>query len=280
MKDVIWKSNNGNIVSFIALIALLLGACTIKEDKNVAPADQVVRNAVESDTVKAQPTVIAAHGTVKAIRSANVAFESALPIKKVCVKNGDFVKQGAPIALLDTYQMQNKIEQAARAVESARLEMLDVIISQGYDSQKMGEVPDRVKQLAEVKSGYRLKRTQLEAARHEAERGAVKAPFSGVVANLSHQVSNVSAVGETLCRIIDISQMKVEFKIMEQDLARVKKGTPVVAQPYSDPSATYYGTVSEINPVVDAQGSVIVKAILTGGEKLFDGMHVKLKIEN
>jgi len=265
-------------------IMLMLAACTgrgdIRMSEDTTAEEKIVSNQVETDTLQAAQTDIVGQGTVKALRKADIAFELALPIKQVLVKNGDKVKKGQTLATLDTYKMQNDIEQSAKSLESSRLEMQDVIISQGYDPQRMSEVPEKVKKLAEVKSGYSLKQTQLAAARHELAKATVTAPFGGVVANLEAHPYSIAQPGQAICRIIDTSEMKVKFKVMEQELARVKKGTQIVAVPFSDQTATYRGIVTEINPIVDEQGSVSVKALLNGGAGLFDGMHVKVKIEN
>ena len=108
-----------------------------------------------------------AQGKVKASRYADLAFENSLPIKAVYVRNGQVVAKGQPIAELDMFKMNNAIEQARKQVEQARLNMQDVIISQGYDPDKPQAVPENIKKLAQVKSGYSLALSQLEAATHD-----------------------------------------------------------------------------------------------------------------
>ena len=48
--------------------------------------------------------------------------------------------------------------------------------------------------------------------------------------------------------------------------------------PLADPSACYDAVVSEINPMVDEQGAVSIRARLDSTTKLFDGMNVEVTL--
>ena len=229
-------------------------------------------------------------GKVVAERYADLAFETALPIERVLVKNGQHVRQGQVLAQLDQFKLRTAIAQQERAIEQSQLQieqaylqMQDVIIAQGYDPDKKDQVPANVMHNADVKSGYALSKsllalakTKLEAARHELRSGVLTAPFDGVVANVSVQAHQLAQAGQTVCRVIASGSMNVEFRVMEADLAKYKIGTKVAVIPVADRSHTYNATVSEINPVVDEQGAVTLRAQLASGTTLFDGMNVEV----
>ena len=217
-----------------------------------------------------------AQGKVKASRYADLAFENSLPIKAVYVRNGQVVAKGQPIAELDVFKMNNAIEQARKQVEQARLNMQDVIISQGYDPDKPQAVPENIKKLAQVKSGYSLALSQLEAATHDIGTAVLTSPFSGVVANLTIQAHSISQAGAIVCRIIATDEMEVEFKVMEGDLCIVKVGSMVTITPIATKAAQYEARVMDINPMVDENGAVSVRAKLKADRNLFDGMNVEV----
>ena len=236
-------------------------------------------------------------GKVVAERFADLSFETALPIARVLVRNGQQVRRGQVLVQLDQYKLRNAIEQQQRTIEQAQLQieqahlqMQDVIISQGYDPDKASSIPSDVKHNADVKSGYALSKsqlaiakTQLAAAQHELRSGVLTAPFDGVVANLSVQAHQLAQPGQPVCRIIASGDMEVEFRVMEADLCKYKIGTGVNVIPVADKSASYSANVSEINPIVDEQGAVTLRARLTNAATLFDGMNVEvvlLKIED
>ena len=229
-------------------------------------------------------------GKVVAVRFADLAFETSLPIAKVNVRNGQRVRRGQALVELDQFklrnavaQQRNQVEQASLQVEQASLQMQDVVIAQGYDPDKAGSVPETVMHNADVKSGYALSqrsleaaRTQLEAAEHALSECVLRAPFDGVVANVSVQAHQLSHAGETVCRIIDTSALAVEFRVMEADLARFPIGAELTVVPVAAKGTLYGAVVSEINPVVDVQGAVAIRARLSKPDGLFEGMNAEV----
>jgi multidrug efflux pump subunit AcrA (membrane-fusion protein) len=49
--------------------------------------------------------------------------------------------------------------------------------------------------------------------------------------------------------------------------------------PYTNVQETLTGYISEINPLVSANGMVRVKATINDGQKLFDGMNVRVSVK-
>ena len=229
-------------------------------------------------------------GKVVAEHFADLSFETALPIERVLVRNGQQVRRGQVLAQLDQFKLRNAvakqeraIEQAQLQMEQARLQMQDVIISQGYDPDKEAQVPASVVHNADVKSGYALSKSQLASARiqlaaaqHELRSGVLTAPFDGVVANVTIQAHQLAQAGQPVCRVIASGDMAVEFRVMEADLGRYQQGTALSIIPIADKSQHYDATVCEINPVVDKQGAVTIRAHVSHAADLFDGMNVEV----
>ncbi len=213
-------------------------------------------------------------GKVVATQYADVKFEISLPVLRVMVHNGDRVRRGQLLAEQDATRQTNAVEQYQREIEQANLQMQDVIISQGYDPEHIGNVPQRVRHIAEVKSGLLLAQNKLAAARHELNTTRVTAPFDGIVANVTARAGQLAQVGDIVCRVISPQQMDVEFRIMEADLSRFAVGTRLQVVPVGDEQAVYDAKVTEVNPIVDEQGTVMLRAHVATPHQLFDGMHV------
>lgn len=285
-------------MSFLWLAtALVISACGGggRPDSVPAPVPEPAAAASSDTPVEAVVDPVAlTMGKVVAVRYADLSFESDLPIERVLVRNGQRVRRGQVLASLEGFPLRNAVEQQQIAVEQAQLQveqahlqMLDVIITQGYDPDRAGDVPEQVARQAEVKSGHALAKAQLSAAqsqlaaaRHDLDCGTLTAPFSGVVANVSVQPHQHPEAGTPVCRIIDDSEMAVEFRVMEADLDRYPLGTRLNAIPVSDPSRIYTATVSQINPVVDEQGAVTLRARLADATGLFDGMNVEVILQH
>lgn len=215
-------------------------------------------------------------GKVVATRYADLSFQSSLPILRIMVKNGQQVRQGQHIAELDMFRLNNTIEQQRKQIEQAELQMKDVIIAQGYDPDKPSNIPAEVKKTAEVKSGYSLAKSQLEAAENELKTAVLTAPFNGIVANVKAQAHEISQPGQAVCRIISTDDMAVEFRVMEADLANYPIGTGITVIPVAYKDRQYKATVSEINPIVDEQSAIVIRARLTQAQDLFVGMNCEI----
>ena len=291
--------------TIMIIAAVVLTACGGQKGQN-APTNDSTQTVKCDSVAMSTPTALtsldslAPAGTVRtmgklvAARFADLSFETALPIERVLVRNGQQVRRGQVLAVLDQYKLRNAIEQQQRAIEQAqlqieqaRLQMQDVIISQGYDPDKSSSIPSDVKHNADVKSGHALAkaqlataRTALDAAQHELRSGVLTAPFDGVVANLSIQAHQLAQPGQTVCRIIPTGEMEVEFRVMEADLSQYKTGTSVNVIPVADKNVHYDASVSEINPVVDQQGAVTLRARLSNATGLFDGMNVEIILKS
>ena len=273
-----------------AAIIVGCGGGVTKDTADKKDSVKTVKKEVHDSLSLPVSGVMQTMGKVVAERYTDLAFETALPIERVLVKNGQHVRRGQVLASLDQYKLRNAIVQQERAVEQAQLkieqahlQMQDVIIAQGYDPDKAAQIPSNVMHNADVKSGYALSKsqlatakTQLAAAQHELRSGVLTAPFDGVVANVSVQAHQLAEAGKPVCRVIATGDMLVEFRVMEADLCKYKVGTGVSVIPIADKNTRYDATVSEINPVVDQQGAVTLRARLSKTAELFDGMNVEV----
>lgn len=111
------------------------------------------------------------------------------------------------------------------------------------------------------------------------EQATLIAPFDGVVANLFDKQYNIPKNDKPFCRVIRTSAMEVDFTVLENELPLIKVYDQVEVTPYASAVSTRTGSISEINPLVDENGMVRVKAQVNGGDKLFDGMNVRISVK-
>ena len=281
-------------IAIIIAASMLMAGCggrrNVPEPVALTSDDSKPTANEERETIDLQLSTM---GKVVAVRFADLSFETSLPIAKVNVHNGQRVRRGQVLVELDPFKLRNaveqqrqRVEQASLQLEQARLQMQDVVIAQGYDPDNAGSVPETVIHNADVKSGYALSqrsleaaRTQLKAAEHALGEGVLRAPFDGVVANVSVQAHQLSQAGVPVCRVIDTSALAVEFRVMEADLARFPIGAELTVVPVAAKNTLYGAVVSEINPVVDIQGAVTIRARLSQPDGLFEGMNAEVLLK-
>ena len=221
---------------------------------------------------------LVSNGRVEAMQLTDVHFETDGVLESVHVRNGDHVAQGQVIAQLDKFKLHNAVEQAQNAFEQAKLDLQDVLIGQGYGNRPEAEVPADIMQLAKTRSGYSQSQAAYELAVSNEANATLKAPFAGTIANLNVKRFNRVTPTDAVCTIIGSQGMEATFSVLENELPLVHRGDKVVIAPYADMTATHEGTVTEINPMVDANGMVLVKAQVKGTDRLFSGMNIKVSV--
>ena len=268
------------------LLCLTLGVNTSCSDKKSSADEQELgvttvlpdaKNEVTIQVLKRQNFnhELVSNGKVNARGKADLRFETSEVIAHIYVKNGDRVHKGQKLAELDKFRLEQKLSQSEDALLKAELK--DILIGQGYSVDDFSNVPADIMKIAKVKSGYDQSKSQYELAKREMEHATLVAPFDGVVANLFSKTFNPANTSEIFCTILDTRGMEAEFTVLENELAFIKKGDKVMVLPYAGGSS-FEGSVSEINPLVDANGMVKVKADVNGEGKLFSGMNVRVSV--
>ncbi|MBQ4525647.1 MAG: HlyD family efflux transporter periplasmic adaptor subunit [Bacteroidaceae bacterium] len=282
-----------------------------------SPTDEVQAGALDSASVTAtqhkqepiETTVLqgktfyqelAGTGKVTASRSAEVRFKTVERIAHVWVRNGQRVQAGQKLAELDKFRLERSLAQAKDNLEQSRLNLQDILIGRGFSLEEIDSglsltLPKREGaepsspplgesegasdfHLAAIKSGYNKALIAYELAAKELEQATLTAPFSGVVANLTAKVENLSSTGEPFCLVIDDAHPEVAFTVLEIELPMVRPGYSVSVIPFAerDPQARVWGEVTEVNPYVESNGMVKVKARVSNNGRLIEGMNVKV----
>jgi RND family efflux transporter MFP subunit len=218
------------------------------------------------------------NGTLSARRYVDLRFESAEPLAAIHVKNGDRVGEGQPLAELATFRLANRTAQAKDALERAKLDLQDVLIGQGFALEDSSSIPPATMQLVRTRSGYNQALAQYEVALYEEHHAVLRAPFDGVVANLFAKPFNTASTTEVFCTLIDPRSFEASFTVLESELPLIREGDRVIVTPFALSGETTEGRISEINPLVDENGMVKVKASVTNAGKLFEGMKVRVSI--
>lgn len=220
------------------------------------------------------------NGTISAMRKAELRFQSQEIIRKIHVKNGQSVESGKPIAELDKFRLETAMKQASESLERARLDLQDVLIGQGYSLDDSARVPPAIMKIAKIRSNYEQSETNYTVAKYNLDAAALYAPFAGVVANLTAKEYNQPTGAEPFCVIIDNRSPEVVFNILETELPLIKQGDKVLVSPFSQLDHVVEGRISEINPMIDKNGMVRVKASVTNKDnRFYEGMNVKVRVQ-
>ncbi len=164
---------------------------------------------VKCDTVKVSSDLSAVAefpGRVKAAKESGVAFRVAGQIKTILVKEGDFVKEGAVLAVMDDrdYETQLSATKAeydgikADADRAVALYEKNTIARKDYDKAVYG-----MKQIE----------AKLQAHTDALADTRLKAPYSGYVQSILYNEGETVSAGLPVIRMISSSAPEVEINI-------------------------------------------------------------------
>ena len=269
------------LVAIGAAMALVSCGSSVSKDLRDGKAVAVPEvNEVEIITLERTDFAhqLLANGKLKAVRRASLAFGTHGVVSSLNVSNGVRVNAGCVMAQLDRPDLELSLEAYRIALEKAELELYDVLAGQGYVAKDTANVPANILDIAKMRSGYTSARNNLERARLDYEGTILKAPYSGKVADLKLKEYDRTA-SDAFCTVIDDSSFDVDFSVMESEYDFLEKGLQVRVIPFADPSKSVIGKVSEINPTVDKNGQIAVRATVRNDGSLIDGMNVKVTVE-
>ena len=271
----------------LATVCLVMTSCstnsqqaTTSQEPVTTPVDvqEEVVSEVKPEVKELPSNSLTATGKVKAANYTDLYFRSQELIAHVYVKNGARVGKGQKIADLEVFALNSQLRQAEISLEQAKLELQDILIGQGYDPDHLDKVPADMMKLAKVKSGYEQAALQKENALGEIEKATLVAPFDGVIANLTAKPHHMASSSEPFCRIIQTSNMEVEFQVLENELHLIKMGQKVEIVPQATTVGVQQGEICSMNPLVNEKGLIQVRARVKGNVGLMEGMNVTVRI--
>lgn len=227
--------------------------------------------------------------TIKGIQDIEIRPRIAGNIMKVLVDEGDFVRAGQPLFIIDKVQYEAAVKSAKAAVnvvkaniatqeltvKNKRMLHEKAIISQ-YDLETAEN------QLQSLKAQLAQSQAQLTDARNNLSYCTVTSPSDGVVGTIPYRVGSLvsSSTALPLTTVSNISKMYVYFSMTEkQMLALTRDNGGITASMDKMPQVslvladgTQYsqpGTVTAISGVIDqTTGSVQIRATFDNAGKV------------
>lgn len=275
------------MIKNIATLAFVILLCSCgasedkKEDDKMSKSDIKARvNLV--DTINLQKSTfskqITCNGKLRAVEISNLNFVSTGDISVINVNNGDLVQKGALLAVLDTLETKIALQKAQQDLEKSYMDLIDNIIGQGYEADTTN-VPELILKNCKMSSGYSSAVFTLEDAKRNLSGCYLYAPFAGRIGNMDSKKYE-KTTGDQFCTLIDDSYFDVEFNLLEAEFVEVAVGQNVQVSLFVDETRKYDGKITEINPIVDDEGQIKIRARMRNSDrKLIEGMNVKLLIE-
>jgi membrane fusion protein, multidrug efflux system len=259
-------------------------ACNRGEGKPAAepPAPAVIcpdNIAVANDTtLTTGPTL---SGTLEPELAATVRAELGGSITELRADDGQRVKRGQVLARIDDTSLQDAYISARAALRSAEAtaQLARRNAERARRLNAAGAVADREVEDAETSATTAEgqvadAKARLATAGKQLAKTVLRAPFDGVVANVTVSEGDVVQSGATLLSVLDPTTLRLEASVPAEDIAAVKPGAPVQFTVSGFEGRRFTGTVERVSPAVDPatrQVRVIV-SLANAGRSLVAGL--------
>lgn len=279
-----------NRVFILRLFTIALGCAlfTIVSCKSRQPENQeeLARKASRAEavmvkTVRLEPSTfyheIVSNGKVYSSRKAIVPFKVNGIIEELYVRNGQNVKAGALLAVIEDFEYKTSLTSARQNLTKAEINFKDDLLSKYMTADTSNLDPVRIR-TSRIRSGLDDALINLERAEYNYNNTRIYSPLEGVIANLEATRLNPSQNYTNLCTVISNITMLVEFPVMESEYGYITTGMPIGIIPFVDDSLVIAGKIIQINPQVEDNGMIRVRAEFRNNGRFIDGMNVKILV--
>jgi RND family efflux transporter MFP subunit len=121
---------------------------------------------------------------------------------------------------------------------------------------------------------------EVAVARLGLERTKVRAPFSGILTGIKVSVGETVSPGQDLMTIVDVRDIRVEARVLESEIGRMKPGREADVRFSAYPGRVFKDRVRAVSPVVDPSDRTcaVHVAIDNGSGEIKPGMHAEVEV--
>jgi len=158
---------------------------------------------------------------------------------------------------------REEFEKQSRLYERALIE----------SGEKKDEVVAAMKGLTQAEIG--VKKAQIDL-----EKTKIRAPFSGIIADILASPGEHVSMGRELFTLVNISRIQVHARVLESEIGKMQVGREVDLRFSAHPGKVFKGKVSAISPIVNPEYKTckVFVDVENPEEELKPGMHAEVEI--
>lgn len=216
---------------------------------------------------------VSAVGTLVSNGSVVLRPEVAGRISAILFRDGVAVRKGDVLVELDSavQSAEARQAQAELSLSKANADRVRDLFAQQFVSVSARD---------EAISRLEVARASAALAQAKLDRTRIRAPFNGIVGIRKVNVGDYVRDGDALINIEDIAILKLDFRLPEVYLARLRPGQSLEVTSDVMPGVVFPAQVEAIDPLVDAEGrAVLLRARLDNDEgRLRPGVFARVRL--
>jgi membrane fusion protein (multidrug efflux system) len=272
------------LIIVLGLAGLLLGALVVLNliIKPMMIAKFRAQNAEPPQTVSTlvaavsdwQPEVTSV-GSMRAFRGVDVTTEVAGLVRKVNFKSGEEAKNGAVLVELNAdsdiaqfHSLEAAADLSQTVLNRDKVQFEAQAISQATLDSDAADLKNR--------------RAQAEAQAALVAKKTLRAPFAGRLGITTLNPGQYLNPGDKVVTLQAIDPILVDFRVPQQQLARVSVGQTLHITTDAFPNQTFEGKVTAIDPRVDtsSRNFQVEAAVNNSSRKLLPGMFARVAVQS
>jgi len=250
------------LISLVLVVAIgvVLANNKAKIDKAAKPVKNnpvipVKVHEVQEDSFNTSFTI---NGTTTPAKEVKIASEVQGKLVGLYISNGDIVRAGQTIAVLDAsvYRVQLNSIEASIAKAKLDLDRYNKLIELGGATPMQAEAAQ-----LQINSLVAEKKQVLEQISHM----QIRAPFTGKIENVAVELGSFVSYGTVLGQLIDNSSLKINVYLSEQEAFKVKTKQQVTIRSVVLPEPKI-GKIGMISDKADASGKFLAEIIFANND--------------
>lgn len=216
---------------------------------------------------------IAAVGTLRAVKGADLSLEVAGVVDQIAFSSGDDVEAGVLLLKLRSDDDLAKLQSL-----QATAELNEITFERDQKQLKL----QAVSQATIDTDAANLKNAKAQVAQQQAilDKKTLRAPFAGHLGIRAVDLGQYLGAGTVIVTLQALDPIFMDFFVPQQAVDQVKIGEQIAVKVDAYKDQTFAGEISAINPKVDASSrNVQVRATLKNADhRLLPGMYATVEI--
>ena len=230
---------------FLIYAMAVLTACGNKQETVVTnEISKLVRVKAEAIQVTRKSADLHYSGSIEPQQTIPLSFEGIGTVDQVLVQEGDIVKKGQTLAVLnkaDDISMSNAAVAKYKQAKDAYDRLKSV-----YEKGSFPEI-----KWIEVETNLKEAEAQMQLTQSSVNKCSMKAPTDGMVGKRNIEPGQNSVSLKTPIELVKIETILVKISVAENEISKIKKGQKASFSIMALNGKTFEGTVSTVGVVAD-----------------------------
>jgi RND family efflux transporter MFP subunit len=180
-------------------------------------------------------------GMLAPFKEAKVLAVSSGNIQRLLFNIGDNVRQGQPLAIVDTRLLELDLQKSASNVAKLKRDL------QTYTDLLEGNAATQEK-VNDIRQNYNDAQNQVEQLQRQIADATIKAPTGGIIGSKAVEEGMFVSTGAEIASIINLSQLKVQVYLTEAEVYQIAPGQKIKLTTDVYPNKSFTGIVTFISP--------------------------------